>query len=342
MLKRPTLLVIGAGASKEANLPVGRELAIKIAGLLNYHYEMGKRISGNEDFLEALRRKCANNAALTAHIKICQKIAGGIRHVNSIDNYIDTHRHEALVAECGKLAIVYSILEEERNSYLYLPSRRQQLDIDQLENTWYVPFGRMLIDRVPFEDVEKVFSNLTIICFNYDRCVEQFLIHWLIAVYGVDLSTASRLVEAIPILRPYGSVGKLATVPFGNEWEYSNIIEHSKEIKTYSEQIADQELISAIKSAMTEAETVVFLGFRFHSQNMSLLNPGAPCKASRLLASAFGISAPDLESIQSGLRKLMWPDGPKNRVAAGIQFHVRNDLKCGPVFEEYGLLIQGD
>ena len=44
----------------------------------------------------------------------------------------------------------------------------------------------MPVEGRPAQDADQVFSNLAIICFNYDRCVEQFLIHWLARAYALQ------------------------------------------------------------------------------------------------------------------------------------------------------------
>jgi hypothetical protein len=49
MFNRRTLFIIGAGASKEINLPTGIELATKIAQMLDIREEGGTAISGNYD-----------------------------------------------------------------------------------------------------------------------------------------------------------------------------------------------------------------------------------------------------------------------------------------------------
>ena len=50
-------------------------------------------------------------------------------------------------------------------------------------------------------------------------------------------------------------------------WELSN------GIRTYSEQMTDEEELANIHNEMNAALQIVFLGFAFHDQNMSLLRP---------------------------------------------------------------------
>ena len=50
---------------------------------------------------------------------MARQISSAIRLVNSVDNYIDTHRQDARVAMLAKAAIIYSILKAERASTLF-------------------------------------------------------------------------------------------------------------------------------------------------------------------------------------------------------------------------------
>ena len=49
-----TVFVIGAGASKEANLPTGFELKGRIAKLLDIDFDFHKQISGDYKIVSAL------------------------------------------------------------------------------------------------------------------------------------------------------------------------------------------------------------------------------------------------------------------------------------------------
>ena len=89
MISNNTLLVVGAGASKEAGLPIGSELAEQIARLLTYRFDFGQLQSGDEVFLRVLSRDLKDTTAtLNDYLSVASQISKGVRLVNSIDNYI--------------------------------------------------------------------------------------------------------------------------------------------------------------------------------------------------------------------------------------------------------------
>ena len=102
MLRNKTLLVIGAGASLEAGLPLGIELSKQISAKLYFEFDSGLR-KGDHVFFEALRQNSNGNDELNERLQACRRIHTGIQLARSIDNYIDSHRNDFSVALCGKL-----------------------------------------------------------------------------------------------------------------------------------------------------------------------------------------------------------------------------------------------
>ncbi len=58
-------------------------------------------------------------------------------------------------------------------------------------------------------ELERVFSQIGFIIFNYDRCVEQYLYWAFQTVAGLNPGNAAFAVERIPIVHVYGSLGQL-------------------------------------------------------------------------------------------------------------------------------------
>ena len=343
MISSKTVFVIGAGASSEVGLPLGTRLAEQISELLNYRFEFSRLEHGDATFLEALRTHIKNHELANEHLVLARQISEGIRLVASIDNYIDTHRHDPRIALLGKAAIAYLILKAEKSSTLHFDTRggRTRLPFSSYESTWLLRFGRQLVDGVPHERLDTIFDNLTIVCFNYDRCVEEFLAHYLAGVYSIEMFRARDLVDRLRIMRPYGGLGplrpkdQLKGVPFAYD-SFSSVFQLGQGLRTYTEQIGDDKLLSEIRSALSDAETIVFLGFAFHRQNLKLIRPETPLTARRLFASAFGFSDTDRGSIASRMAGL-FSHQPAKRSAAKQkpEIHVRTDLKCAGLFDEY-------
>jgi hypothetical protein len=146
--------------------------------------------------------------------------------------------------------------------------------------TWISHFFKILADGV--DDPKKLGAGITIICFNYDRCIEQYLMHTISAAYGIELKEALDIVEkTFNIIHPYGSLGRITVEPdvrsrnkvaFGYDIENGMDIEDiAHGIKTYTEQTHDVQNVKAIQTAITFCKNLVFLGFGFNNQNLDLL-----------------------------------------------------------------------
>ena len=305
MLSSKTVFIVGAGASKEVGMPIAWELRDIIAQKLHMRFEYWDKFigKGDADILDRLRFAYGNE--VNSYLKACELINAGIGLLESIDDFIDTHRDDPKVAVCGKLAIAASILEKERGSKLYVdPSNiYNTIDIGSIQNTWYVAFLRLL--RVPKADLGKLFENVTIICFNYDRCIEQFLVHAITNQYGIKKEEAQTMVAKLRMFRPYGSVGDIfGGIPYGSSLPQAETVISS--LRTYTEQVADTTTLQAMKAAILEAKTLVFLGSAFHANNMALLAPPANShsETKRIFATRKGISDADLVRVKYALSVL--------------------------------------
>jgi hypothetical protein len=306
MLSSKTVFIVGAGASQEADMPVGSGLRDIIAEKLHIRVKSGGKFVGRGDvaILEELHRR--RSSELKSYREACELISGGIRYSASIDDFIDIHRDEPKVAVCGKLAIAASILEKERSSKLYVdPSNiHNTIDLGKIQNTWYLAFIRLL--EVPKGELARLFENVTIICFNYDRCIEQFLVHAITKQYGVNQEQAKVLIGNLQMFRPYGSVGDIfGGVPFGSS-SLPPLEDVVRSLRTYTEQGADKTTLQAMKAVVLAAKMLVFLGSAFHENNLTLLMPpkNAHNETKRIFATRKGISDADLARVHYALSEL--------------------------------------
>jgi hypothetical protein len=160
-------------------------------------------------------------------------------------------------------------------------------------------------------------SNIAFISFNYDRSLEQFLYAWLSGL-GIGEDGALEVLSRMKIFHPYGTLGPLPWQgidghrPFG---QIQNLYGAASSIRTFTEQLEESEQLAQLRSVVLHAQRIVFLGFGFHRQNMTLLAPQKPtshtpvlfgttheCKRgeiqriSRLLENCFGRSLGVVES----------------------------------------------
>ncbi len=340
MYKTKTLFIVGAGASSEANLPVGSQLRHRISEILNIKLErFGGMISGDFKILEALRAEVGKNSSISdinELLRECSHIVGSLKLSSSIDEYLETHQDNSHAVLCGKLAIVRAILAAERESLLRPDDPVEpQIRYDLIDQTWYSKLFMALVSGVTVRNIEHIFENVSFVVFNYDRCLEYFLERSLKNYFRISDDTARSLVNQANIVHPYGSVGKLSwqtgastgtSASFGADPIVSILLDTSSMIKTYSEQVAEVSTISNIKELTFQTETIVFLGFAFHRQNMSLLKPDGVCKTTKVFGTRRGISTFDTAAVSENIYDLL---GSRSARISMI------DGTCASLFDEY-------
>jgi hypothetical protein len=342
-----TVFVIGAGASQEAGLPTGYALKNHISRLLSIR-EHEIREAWFEDNLisQALRElsRLSENPSgdINPYINAARHICDALPQAQSIDSFINSQPENEYIANCGKLAIIRSILEAEKNSKLHIDSSNiyNKMNFKGLDTKWYTPFFQILISNKDKTALTERFKSVTLIIFNYDRCVEHFLFHTLKNYYRIEDKEAAELINQLNIYHPYGNVGSLpwelnknssTVIDFGEErLSASQLLALKDTIKTYTEGTDPKSSdISAIKTHMLEANRLLFLGFAFHELNMELIAPNKPKTEPKnrpiCYASTFEISESDKEVIHEHIDRLYDAD---------ISVKMTNS-KCYEFFSEF-------
>jgi hypothetical protein len=270
MLQDPTVFIIGAGAGADVGMPVGDTLSAEIASKVDIRYEDGTRlVSGDDDIIDILRAMARERKEDFNLWRVAGcTIKNGIHYTRSIDSYIHAHKDNEKIKVCAKLAIVQTILEYERKSALFVEGGKTNFQRPaQVRASWLHDFLYVLQDDiVACENLDRIFGNLTIVNFNYDRCIEQFLFFALMNLYQKDQRTIAALLQSLKVFHPYGVVGKLSfqetarAVPFGAT-PRSNLRGLADQIRTFNEEIDEREYIAEIHKEIASAERIVFLGF---------------------------------------------------------------------------------
>jgi hypothetical protein len=260
-------------------------------------------------------------------------VSNGLSTDASIDEFLDKNNGDKEIEFCAKLAIAVCILEAEKSSPLnYDKEDRRGIASVDLDSTWYNIFWQRLSRGITKEKIVELFNNVTIITFNYDRCIEQFLLGAIQNEYGVEAAIAQKLVYDLNIYHPYGSVGSLVDNPYVHFGQGVNdvfdIREIARQIKTFSERIDDSEKLEAMRQKVMSADTVVFLGFAFHKQNMDLIKPKDVTSVSRVFATAKGVSIEDCKEIGNELRHIFGSQLDFNSIKL-------DDVTCLDLFNKY-------
>jgi hypothetical protein len=341
MFKRRTLFIVGAGASTEVDLPTGPKLAESIGKMMDIRFEMMNRPigTGDMDLYNQLTQMMRSN--VHEYQQAAWLIRDGIGLARSIDDFLDLHRSDNFVNVYGKAAIVKSVLLAERASKLYLKredSPNLDIDLTKIGNTWYVRLIQMLSSGISREQVGTIFDSVSFIVFNYDRCIEYFLQKALQRLYSMSEADAAAILAKLTIIHPYGKVGELYTpairdgVPFGGG---GRLLELSRQIRTYTEQIEDEKELRAIHAELSKAEKIIFLGFAYHDQNLKLLKPKEPLSPKKIYGTAYKLSQSDVEVVDKQLIGFFQKDVAGVYLASGTNPDLRNNLTCAGLFDDY-------
>lgn len=272
MFANPIVFIVGAGASSEYGLPLGAKLKEEIANSARYRMADGAKRFDDVDFWKLIRSRFPNDVETFEQAGFdLAKIIGKMPTIDEALHYYSSRKE---VVELGKIAIAKHILSAERSSALYNKDN-QWADVGKAQGTWLPRFMSMAISGARKEEVADAFSNISIVNFNYDRSLEYYLYWALQSEADLTEEEARNVLTRMTVLRPYGSIGGLEwqgteNIPYGGRGVDCDLVAVSKKIRTFTEQ-PDDSLSKQIELMIASSRVIVFLGFGFHQQNMSLL-----------------------------------------------------------------------
>ncbi len=281
MIKKNTVLVLGAGASHPFGFPIGKELVKIIIQDLDPGYP--------------LHQVLTDHGFLKRAISNFRKALLGAQPA-SIDAFLE---HRLDFEKIGKEAIAGSLLPFERWS------RFDKL-LSNGDNNWY----RYLFSRLntSFETFGN--NNLSVITFNYDRSFEHYLFTVLKNTYKKTDEECAEKMKSIPIVHLHGSLGKL-------DWQDSPLSLVRYEAWTDSENRGlavkrGGENIIIVHEAnkktdefkkahelLSQADCVYFLGFGFNKDNVERLKIKQLLPQVQTRGTALGLPLQERQYIQS-------------------------------------------
>jgi hypothetical protein len=341
MFKSRTVFVVGAGASFELGFPLGWELKERIGKMTDFRFQDGSQLSSGDPAIHQVLHSSYRRAQTDPNraYQSGRAMSAALPLAISIDNYLEAHSTDEHAQAVGKLGIVRAILQAEGKTNLAIRRGRSRTNFSDttLQASWLTRLVRSLMEGVKREDTDGLFENVAFITFNYDRSLEEFLWRALQTYYGMSDTRAAKLVGTHVVHHAYGSVGRLpwqsgdgAEAPYGEDVEAGTLLELSKRIMTFSEQV-EHTHHTALTKCLSEARTVVFLGFGFLEQNMQLLELQSMHAVERVYATAIGFSRSDCEVIQERVREILGDET--------LSVELRNDLSAAQLFDEYSRSI---
>lgn len=308
MIRTPTVFVVGAGASCELAFPGGAQLLEQIAAALHITFDWHERKSGDAKvfaaFDELARLPNGNRGDVNAYLHAAWQISDAAKLGLSIDNVINQLDGDPLVPICGKVGIARQLLLAEKNSSIAInrddPSA---FPLSAIRGTWLGRFAQLLSQDMKASSLDDIFGQVSVISFNYDRSIRRSLPAALMSQFAVDESTAQALTRKLKIYHPYGSLGPLPWemahpngVGYGAA-DSASLVHVATSLRTFTEQIEDSAELAEMRTSLSEAERIVFLGFGYHRQNMELLSAGVLPNAKRVYGTSMGLSRSDAEVV---------------------------------------------
>ena len=268
-LNEKTVFVLGAGASKPYDFPLGSELIFTMG--MNLNITSLNNIIGNKfekslasDFIEALKR--------TSH--------------PTIDAFLEK---KTRFREIGSYAIAHILLLRENRSQLFPPK------------DWYDHIYHVL----SFENEKPDTNNIVFVTLNYDRSLEHFLkknIEYNCADNLIK-HTSSKL-SKLQIIHAYGSLGQYPQIEYGANHRDGLILRKAAEgIRITSDRLEDTSEFHAAKMSINDAFNLVFLGFGYDQTTLKLLIKDIDLSNKRFLGTIYNLPKTKLESAISLLKR---------------------------------------
>lgn len=295
-----TTFIVGAGASTDFGLPIGRTLAGIIGQMLADELSANPR-DGEQPILRAAMRSGEHGDFGAA----AQDIAGGMIAARSIDRFLHSRQGRPLVERVGKCAISEAIARAERTSRLGGVDETDWAAVRgallATNDSWLARLFSLLQEGVRPEDADKIFESVRFVVFNYDRCIERYLQLALAHVMQQTVGKSAELVQQIPLVHVYGSLGELKSpgqqVPFGADEFHLPMM--AAGIRTFTE-AAKEDVLARAHTLLRESDRIVFLGFAFDPLNVQALFPEPLGAHQHIMATSMGLGPVERNSFISG------------------------------------------
>lgn len=299
---------------------------------------------GADELLVNAIEVSGQQAGSTAWLTIANGMAEGIRHAPSIDRYLHIHRDDKAKVTIGKLAIAWAILKSEEESLLSNGVILANISREMAgEPHWLNQLFTRLQSDAPLKEIKQAFENLTIITFNYDRLIEHYLFNAVKALGGFDTRQAADAITHLQIVHPYGKIGRLPwqsdgegpTLSFGKnqDMHYQLLIDSADRLRTFTETVDDEGVITAIRHSITETNQIIVLGFSYLTQNLELMKSDANSKVENIEATYFRESESNRYIAERGLLSMLRGGAKPEFDDYKIRWH---NMPAGKFIRDYG------
>jgi len=244
VITKKTVLILGAGASKDYGFPLGQKLRDDICGMW----------STRTGALAAIETASGNIDVIGFTEKL--KTSG----YTSVDWFLEDYPH---FIEAGKYAIASVLIPHEVPKKLFPPHQPTAHWYEVLLNTLDTPPGS-------FSD-----NNLSVVTFNYDRSLEYYFLKVLETRRGSPEKAINEM-KSLEVVHVHGWLGELAPYAldgrsYSPEIEPGDISKAAENIMVIGEASEETEAFARARELLKAAERIVFLGFGYHEKSVQRL-----------------------------------------------------------------------
>ncbi|MGP4692557.1 hypothetical protein [Agrobacterium cavarae] len=338
MFAQKTVFIVGAGGSYEIGLPIGETLKAIISNKLDISRDGKWGDRGETQVFRAvlnLSRKSKDEwEEMRRLVKASEDVKAAMPLAISIDNYLNTHFDNTDIVTMGKVGIAASILDAERSSSISgIDGGHHILDFSKAPDSWHNTFCKMLTENVRLKDLDRIFDNVSFITFNYDRCIEHYLVMWLMTYMRLTYQDACNICKNLTVFHPYGQVGALPWqssdgigVQFGIGADEYNLVQTSKSIKTFTERVDDESMLSQIRNAISEGQNIIYLGFAYGQMNMDLMKLENLGPSKRIYGTVLNMSESNITEVSRRIDSALTHGGNSLILSQNLVSATANDL----------------
>jgi hypothetical protein len=344
LFKPNTVFVIGAAASfidptgtAQCGFPLGTALKTAVARELSVAWSQDRGWVPTDqtdplyDAIHTFLSQSKHSDRRGLYVAGSQ-VMNGVAFSSSIDNFLHVRRKDHNIVACSKAAIAKIVLDcEERCAALSPLVHGRTIQPTHFDSRWHQILAEKYFEGAELgqasDQIDEALSRVKFISFNYDRCIEQFLRIALQGLYGLDQDAASKRIQNL-VYYPYGSLGALPgngsaqEVPFGGRkdenYRLFEAVSSSSSIRTFTEGAVEKKEVDRVKASIAAADTIIFLGFGFHDQNLEILSPELKqrTKVVKILGTAKGLSEAARMDVERKIRRYFY--SPEQLMAANI------------------------
>jgi hypothetical protein len=260
MPEKPTVLILGAGASMPYGFPSGADLRRLILRELGVTTGAGGITPPLYHLLGMVGFEPSKIKDFTTSLEAADP--------PSVDVFLEGRRD---LKDVGKAAIAATLIPFETDKALFAQWTATQEVQKRMKHRWYDYFANTLQMNFRTWGLQR----LTIVTYNYDRSLDHYL--WM------KMRNSSQQTEeecwkkykSIPIIHLHGELGVYEplnpkSLGYGSQVTVNTIRQAAAGIRIIHEVQADERFERA-QDALNEAEVVCFLGFGYAAENMARL-----------------------------------------------------------------------